>query len=94
MKNSAIENFKKIEKEIKKMICTLISVKDENEALKNRVNDLEIYKSSLTEGLNENQKIISEHESLKNNYDKLFLEKKQLREKINQMLKKLEPFQF
>lgn len=94
MKNSAIENFKKIEKEIKKLICALISVKDENEALKIKVHDLEIYKSSLVEGLNENQKIISDHESLKNNYNKIFLEKKQLREKVDQMLKKLEPFQF
>ncbi len=94
MKKNTIEYFHKIEKEIKKLLCVLISVKDENEALKNRVNDLELFKSSMTKGMNKNQKMMSEYNSLKNNNDKLRQERDQLREKVGQMLKKLESFNF
>jgi len=82
MKNNTIANFKKIEKEIKRMLCLLIAAKDENEALKKKVKDLENFRNSTTK-----------YESFKAKYNTLLAEKKQLKEKVKQMLKKLEIFQ-
>ena len=82
MKNSAISNFKKIEKEIKRMLSILIAAKDDNEAFEKKVKDLESCRSSTTK-----------YESLKAKYNTLIAEKKQLNEKVKQMLKKLEIFQ-
>lgn len=90
MKNKTIEKFQKIENEVKKIISLLTSVKDENEALKNQLKELEKFKSSAAKNINKEQKMVFKYESLENNYQKLLQEKGQLREKVGQMLKKLE----
>ena len=46
MKIGTIDKFQKIEKELKKIISKLNSVKDENKALKIRVNELAKFKAS------------------------------------------------
>jgi len=93
MNINTIANFKKIEKEIKRMLFLLIAAKDENEELKQKVKDLENFRNSTTKDMDNNQKIFSEYESLKAKYNNLLAEKKQLNEKVKQMLKKLEIFQ-
>lgn len=93
MKNETKNNFQKIEKEIRKLISILNSVKDENKTLKIKAKELETFKSSFTKDISKRQKVASDFESLKNKYDKLMIEKNQLRERVDQMLKKLDALQ-
>lgn len=93
MSNVTVEKFHKVEKEIKKLISELISVKDENETLKKRIDQLELFKSSVSKDVEIKQKIILEYTSLKNSHNILCKEKEQLRERIEQILNRLETFQ-
>ena len=93
MKIGNIDKFRRIEKELKKMISQLNSVKDENKILKIRVNELEKFKVSVSKKIIQGQKISSDYDNLKNNFNKLTREKELLRKKVDQMLKKLEAVQ-
>jgi regulator of replication initiation timing len=93
MKIDTINKFQKIEKEIKKMIFHLNSVKDENSTLKKRLNELEKFKNSVSKNIVKSQKVTSEYDNLKNNYNKLLREKELLRKKVDQMLRKLDSLQ-
>ena len=93
MKIGTIDKFRRIEKELKKMISQLNSVKDENKILKIRVNELEKFKVSVSKKIIQGQKISSDYDNLKNNFNKLTREKELLRKKVDQMLKKLEAVQ-
>jgi len=93
MKIGTGDRFKKIEKELRKMISQLNSVKDENKTLKKRVNELEKFKASGSKKIIKGQKASSDYENLKNNFNKLTREKELLRKKVDQMLKKLEAVQ-
>tara|TARA_Y100000031_G_C8137005_1_gene345741 strand:+ start:69 stop:356 length:288 start_codon:yes stop_codon:yes gene_type:complete len=93
MKIDTINKFQKIEKEFKKMIFLLNSVKDENKTLKKRLNELEKFKTSVSKNIVKSQKVTSEYDNLKNNYNKLLREKELLRKKVDQMLRKLDSLQ-
>lgn len=93
MKTETIDKFQKIEKELKKMISQLNSVKDENKTFKNRIIELEKFKTSGSKKIIKSQKISSDYDNLKNHFNKLTREKELLRKKVDQMLKKLETVQ-
>ncbi len=93
MTNGTISKFQKIEKELKKMISNLNSIKDENKTFKKRVNELEKFKTSGSKNIIKSQKISSDYDYLKNNYNKLTREKEHIRKRVDQMLKKLEAIQ-
>jgi len=93
MKIGTIDKFQKIEKELKKMISQLNSVKDENKTLKIRVNELAKFKASGSKKIIQGQKVSSDYDNLKNNFNKLTREKELLRKRVDQMLKKLEAVQ-
>tara|TARA_B100002003_G_scaffold117753_1_gene108680 strand:- start:44 stop:331 length:288 start_codon:yes stop_codon:yes gene_type:complete len=93
MKIETIDKFQKIEKELKKMISQLNSIKDENKILIKRVNELEKFKASGSKKIIKGQKVSSDYDNLKNNFNKLTREKELIRKKVDQMLKKMETVQ-
>ena len=93
MSSNTVEKFKIVEKELKKMVSLLVSAKDENTTLKNRLKELEVFKNSASKGKSKNQKVVSDYESLRKKYEKILKEKVQLRNKVDQMLKKVDCLQ-